>query len=155
MNEIKEIMSKPLRTVKVGTTLTEAQDVMSTYRLRHLPVVDEFSDIVGIVSQRDLQKQRGADVRIELLMSNPVKYVDQNSKLRPLILTMLEQKISCVVVRNGKDNPVGIITTDDILCYVTRLSENEIEGHRSLFEIFSLTTVNEVIKSLAVWGFNF
>ncbi len=150
MKTIQDIMSKQLIKISAETTIRETLALMSKNSLRHLPVVDEFSDIVGIVSQRDLVTDKTPDSPIGALISSPVIYVEQDSSLRELILKMLGHKISCVVIRNGPDNPVGIVTTDDILWYLAHMLENNAEKDRSLSDIFNFATIAELVQRLTV-----
>lgn len=50
---IKEVMSSPLITIKAEQSILEANGLMETWGLRHLPVT-KYGRIVGVVSIRDL-----------------------------------------------------------------------------------------------------
>ncbi|MBI5136182.1 MAG: CBS domain-containing protein [Nitrospirae bacterium] len=49
----KTVMSSPLITIDINQTLTDANEIMSEKRIRHL-VVTERGTVVGIISVRDL-----------------------------------------------------------------------------------------------------
>lgn len=51
--KVREIMTKPVLFVREDDTLNEALQLMTTRRIRHLPVLRD-SDVVGIVSIGDL-----------------------------------------------------------------------------------------------------
>jgi len=51
--KVKEIMSSPLITVTNDMTLMECARVMKEQRIHHLPVVDENSDVIGMISAND------------------------------------------------------------------------------------------------------
>jgi CBS domain-containing protein len=53
-NEIGALMSKPLITVNLNSTLAEAAELMTNYKIRRVPVKDG-DEFVGIITQRDLQ----------------------------------------------------------------------------------------------------
>lgn len=153
----KDIMTKKLITVSGETSLVDTMSLMSERRIRHMPVVDEFSKVVGIVSQRDLQMSfpaimNATEAPIKLFMTSPVKYLDQDTTLRKVIFRMLENKISCVVVGNDQADAVGIITTDDILWYFAELLNDENEKHRTFWDIAKLQTIGEVARRLADVG---
>ncbi len=65
---VESVMSTPVRTVEVGSSLIRALGTMLAGRIRRLPVVDGQGDVVGVVTQRDLlravfmewQHERGA-----------------------------------------------------------------------------------------------
>lgn len=50
---VGEVMSQPVTSCHPGTTLAECQAIMTTKRLRHLPVVDN-GELVGIISIGDI-----------------------------------------------------------------------------------------------------
>jgi CBS domain-containing protein len=66
---VREIMSSPLVYVTPATSLDECMGVMTERRIRHLPVLGDNRDVLGIVSIGDLVKYRSKqqDVRIRLL----------------------------------------------------------------------------------------
>ena len=51
--QIKDIMSKTLIAVPMGSPVASAANIMKQNRIRHLPVVDEMDIIIGIISKRD------------------------------------------------------------------------------------------------------
>jgi CBS domain-containing protein len=59
-----EIMSAPVVTTPPSTTVTEAMEIMTDRRFRHLPVVDG-GRILGLVSIGDLVKRRIEEAEAE------------------------------------------------------------------------------------------
>lgn len=53
---VSEVMSKNIHTVKEGTAVSQALDLMSKSDIRRLPVVNQNDELVGIVSIGDLAK---------------------------------------------------------------------------------------------------
>ncbi len=51
--KLKDIMSKPLKTIGPNATLTEASRMMAKHNLRRLPVMENKA-LVGIVTERDI-----------------------------------------------------------------------------------------------------
>ena len=66
---VREVMSSPLVYVTPETSLDECMAVVTERRIRHLPVLDDNRDVLGIVSIGDLVKYRSKqqDVQIRLL----------------------------------------------------------------------------------------
>lgn len=51
---VEELMTRDVLSVRPATPLYEAARYMAARWIRHLPVIDEDGDILGMVSQRDL-----------------------------------------------------------------------------------------------------
>ena len=58
---VSDFMSTRMHTLRRNDNLTIADDLMKQERVRHLPVLDEYGDLCGVVTQRDLF--RGAVLR--------------------------------------------------------------------------------------------
>ncbi len=57
---VRDIMSAPVITGRSSLSIREAMHIMSSRRIRHLPIVDE-GELAGLVSQGDLVKAIIAD----------------------------------------------------------------------------------------------
>jgi CBS domain-containing membrane protein len=128
---VKEIMTKEVSTLGRNDTLDSADDIMTLERIRHLPVLDE-GRVVGVVSQRDLfrsalaaalgygekaQKMLLRTIRVKEVMSEPAITVSPEASAKEATRLMLEHKIGCLPVVEGR-TLVGIVTETDILRYV-------------------------------------
>jgi len=122
-------MTKDVVTLERNEKLTVADDVMRLGRIRHLPIVDEDGALAGIVSQRDLfhsglmralgygshAKDRAMDLLVlKEAMKTEVVTITPAAPLAEAAKTMLERKIGCVVVVEGK-KIVGILTESDFV----------------------------------------
>ena len=54
MKQVRDLMSRPVQTLTRNDKLSIADTTMRANRIRHLPVLDEYGRLVGILSQRDL-----------------------------------------------------------------------------------------------------
>lgn len=54
--KVEKIMSKPLRVVKADTTIEEAAKAMQENKIKRLPVVNEYNELIGILSEGDIMK---------------------------------------------------------------------------------------------------
>jgi len=110
-------------------SLSAAQEMMRTHRIRHLPVL-ESGQIVGLLSHRDLllvETLPGVsptDVRVEEAMVMDVVTVAPDAPIGEVIESMLERKIGSVVVTEG-DRVVGVFTTIDALRALHELLEEK------------------------------
>src|SRR6187431_1896390 len=126
---VRDLMTKDVVTLDRNEKLTVADDVMRLGRIRHLPVIDEDGALAGIVSQRDLfhsgllralgYGSHAKEQAMELLvlkeaMKTEVVTITPAAPLAEAAKVMLERKIGCVVVVEGK-KIVGIITESDFV----------------------------------------
>lgn len=56
---IEDVMTTPVESVTDDLRLQEAAEMMTTYRINHLPVRDSGGDYVGIVSTTDVRETVG------------------------------------------------------------------------------------------------
>jgi len=54
---IKEIMTKDVITVPVGTSLKEAEKILQKHKIEKLPVVDENFNLKGLITYKDILKR--------------------------------------------------------------------------------------------------
>ena len=126
---VRDVMTKDVATLGRNEKLAVADDVMRLGRIRHLPVIDEDGALAGIVSQRDLfhsgllralgfgshAKDRAMDLLVlKEAMKTEVVTVAPSAPLTEAAQTMLERRIGCLVVVEGK-KIVGIITESDFV----------------------------------------
>ena len=147
----KEVMTKKLVTIPLGSRLAEALEIMDEKRIRHLPVVDASGKIVGILSQKDFAHLENIPFRVEHFMKSPVEFVSEETPLRSAIFHMLEKKISALLMADERGCAVGVVTTDDLLWYLAQLLEKESNKH-PLSSIFSIRTLGEIANQLNLVG---
>ncbi|MFO7177590.1 MAG: CBS domain-containing protein [Pseudomonadota bacterium] len=126
---VRDVMTRDVVTLYRNDKLAVADDVMRLGRIRHLPVLDETGQLVGIVSQRDLfysgliralgygtRAQRAAldSVAVKDAMQPNVVTTTPDTPLREAAETMLTRKIGCLVVLEGS-KIVGILTESDFV----------------------------------------
>jgi len=126
---VRDVMTKDVATLGRNEKLVVADDVMRLGRIRHLPIVDEDGGLAGIVSQRDLFHSgllralgygtHAKEHAMELLvlkeaMKTEVATVTPDAPLSEAARLMLERKVGCLVVVEGK-KIVGIVTESDFV----------------------------------------
>ena len=126
---VRDVMTKDVATLGRNEKLNVADDVMRLGRIRHLPIVDEDGALAGIVSQRDLFHSgllralgygtHAKDQALGLLvlkeaMKTDVATITPSAPLGEAAKLMLERKIGCLVVTEGK-KIVGILTESDFV----------------------------------------
>lgn len=125
-----DLMTENPRTIRPTDPVSEAIDALQSMEIRHLPVVDDEGNLVGMLSDRDLGPlmrsfTEGADAermilplsqrRVVDFMSADVVSVDPDADVADVIETMLEQRIGAVPVVDGEGDVVGIISYVDVL----------------------------------------
>lgn len=151
--QIKDLMTKTLIAVPMGSPVAAAADIMEANRIRHLPVVDDMDVIVGIISKRDFTLLENLEeIPVEQVMNSPIYYIDQDTPLRSAIFKMLEHKISSLLISDENDDAVGIITTDDLLGYLVHLLDTNNKERTPFFSLLDTQTLGEVARQLSLAG---
>lgn len=123
---VADVMSKNI----ISVTASEVTDIfivlnlMRRHRIRHLPVLNELKQLVGIVTPKTIRKVfKPVDMlRSRLvceLMETQVIQAAPLTNVLDIALLMAQNKVSCVVITEEntelKKYPVGIITEVDIV----------------------------------------
>lgn len=150
---LKKVMTENLVIIPAGSPLKEALTIMAEKRFRHLPVVNENNEILGVILKTPLLSlQELENIPVEEAMCTQIYSIDQHAPLRQALFKFLEKKISCLIVVGKSQQVAGIITTDDLLWYLSTLLEDA-KGKRFLYSsLFDLQTVGEVAQHLANIG---
>ncbi|RIJ66694.1 acetoin utilization AcuB family protein [Rummeliibacillus sp. POC4] len=122
---IEEIMKTKIFTLKSDNTIKDALRIMRANKIRHLPIVNDENNLVGLLTERDLKNALPSPLvkktveniyeqNLEKLMitnpivCHPLDFVEETA------LIFYENRIGCLpVVSGGK--LVGIVTTNDLL----------------------------------------
>lgn len=134
MFSLEVIMTTDLITTTPDATLADARFKMSRNRIRHLPVVDDAGNLVGLLTQsdvlastdsilRDMENRIHArDVMVHDVMVTKIATVESSASLRQAALFLEDRRIGCLpVVDDGK--LVGIITDTDFVGVAINLLE--------------------------------
>ncbi|QSX09071.1 acetoin utilization AcuB family protein [Alkalibacter rhizosphaerae] len=122
---VENIMIKKVITLRPDSTISEAMVLMQKNRIRHLPVVDDNNQILGIISDRDvrdaspsvlLPETDNSYLRLsvskimtqDLITGSPLDFIED------VAATFYEYKISCLPITN-QDKLLGIVTESDLL----------------------------------------
>ena len=102
-------------TIKVGSTVSDALNMMREYHIGGIPVVDGDNNLVGIVTNRDLRFERNLSRRIDEVMTKEnLITTTQSTNLEEAAEILQRHKIEKlpVVDKNGK--LIGLVTYKDI-----------------------------------------
>ncbi len=141
LRTVKDIMSEQVVCLQEQDNLTRAMEVMQRGKFRHVPVVDEQSRLVGIISDRDVLRHlpfRGGQRRpqteifrgglfdvdpnepviqqpVNRIMKRDVTHVPLGCSFRDAVKLLHEMRISCLPVTDDQKKPLGIITVTDVM----------------------------------------
>lgn len=122
----EELMTKKPKTVPTSAKVRDALHLLQTLDIRHLPVVNEAKELVGMLSDRDLRSARlppeaegnGSvlDLRVAEVMSADPLSVSPDTDVGELIDHLVEHKVGAVpVVDEESGELVGIVSYIDVL----------------------------------------
>src|SRR5574344_1266518 len=102
-------------TIRRGSTVQDALDIMADYHIGGIPVVDEDNHLVGIVTNRDLRFERHLDKKIDDVMTKDnIVTTHQQTDLIAAAKILQEYKIEKLPVVDKDNHLVGLITYKDI-----------------------------------------
>lgn len=129
--KVENLMTAAPEKIDVTASVSEAFDRLFELDVRHLPVVNEDDDLIGMLSDRDLRSyslplmnnfenadtynERG-DAPVSDIMQGDVMSVDPTEEITEVIRLMIDHKIGALpVVDPIRGSLVGIISYIDIL----------------------------------------
>lgn len=121
MTRVSDAMTRDPLTVTPRADAAHALGMMRERKIRHLPVVDDDGELIGIVSERDLlrnalidEEEQGIHSRIELFYTRDPETIEEDAPLADAARTLLDNKFGCLPVMKGHDL-VGILTEADFV----------------------------------------
>ena len=126
---VRDVMGRDVKTLNHNDKLTIADELMRMDRIRHLPVIDDEEELVGIVSQRDLfrsalaralgygeraQQKLMDQLLVKEVMTKPVRTIGSDAPIAEAARLMSDKKIGCLVVTQG-ERIAGILTEGDFV----------------------------------------
>ena len=102
-------------TIPLGSTVSQALDIMAEYHIGGIPVVDGEKHLVGIVTNRDLRFERRLDRPVDEIMSKDnLVTTHQQTDLIAAAQILQENKIEKLPVVDKDNHLIGLITYKDI-----------------------------------------
>jgi len=129
---VEEIMRTEIVTLKKDDTIESALKILIKNHIRHIPIVDDENNVIGIISDRDirdaspsiLNKNNGYDALlnpVEKIMTKNVITIHPLDFVEEISAIFYEREIACLpVTKEGK--LVGIITEKDMLYKLIQLT---------------------------------
>lgn len=161
-NEIKFHSTARFEVIHWAENMKKAFTMMEELSVRHLPVVDDNSSIVGMLSDRDVKRA----MKVELLsyvsgktpdpkfdldsvvrdyMSWPVETISDDQTVADAAKSMIDKKMSSLVVTQGS-LAVAIITSEDLLKVLLEKPQNSLQA---LKDNIASALYNSPVSSIA------
>lgn len=134
---VADLMTSDLFTLLEDDNITVADEMMKWRNIRHIPVVNDQFEIVGIITNRDILKisvsalagishrdQRSLHDKVKAkdIMQKKILTVPENTPLFTAAKLLTANKIGCLPIIN-KGKLVGIITEADFVKFFTKKVE--------------------------------
>lgn len=136
---VADLMHTKVFTVEEDALIERVFFLMHYEKIRHIPVVNRKSEVIGIVSDRDLYKALGpknnsnvieesgdkaamhvVPQKVRHIMHRAVITINPNEQVTDAAAVMAKHRIGALpVVKDGK--LAGILTTTDLLRYFSRI----------------------------------
>jgi acetoin utilization protein AcuB len=129
---VEEIMKTNVVTLSPTNLIEDAMHLMETKNIRHIPIINEDTQLVGIVTLsdirdaapsifranehlEDLQRPIDSIMKKDVITGHPLDFVEE------IAAVFYDHKISCIpITNNGK--LVGIVTETDLLRTLVELT---------------------------------
>ena len=113
----QDVMTQPVKTIGIETTITEAGQRMTTYGVNVLPILDEKDRYVGLVSRELIQKaifHRLGKMAVKDIMQTDAYVANPDTPFHDIEGAMIERNQRFVPVVKGP-KVLGVITRTDLL----------------------------------------
>jgi acetoin utilization protein AcuB len=134
---VVDVMTKDPLIVTPSETIAQADELMTTNKIRQLPVVNE-RDLVGIITDRDIRsllsgsllsapegREKALRTRIAEVMTTDPLRLSPDDNLQDAVELLINEKIGGIPVVDEAEGIVGIVTYVDVLrCFLNRLQED-------------------------------
>lgn len=144
VTKAKDIMTDNVVFVKRDTSLLEIAETMASHEISGIPVVDEESKVIGVISEKDFLSRMGAKSSMEFiarflkskgdipvpileqnaadLMTSPALTVNEDTTISEITNIFTAKNINRVPVINKEGRIVGIISRANILNFIPHTS---------------------------------
>jgi acetoin utilization protein AcuB len=128
---VSRSMTRKVITVNPDTTIFEAQELMATHRIRHLPVVVAGNTLVGIVTDRDLrsalpyrffkegltaaEREGLKNLRVKDIMTQKVITIPPAYTIQDALMVIQNARVGALPVVDDAGRLQGILSVRDLL----------------------------------------
>ena len=117
--KVKQFMTDGIEALAPNETVLNASRLMKKYDIGSLPVIDESSQVIGIVTDRDIVVRVFADIlpmntKVEDIMTHPVHTIIETAEVGEAISLMANKQVRRLPVVDNNHKLVGMISLGDL-----------------------------------------
>jgi len=128
--KIEEIMSEEVTCINLDDRLSVVRELFIKHKFHHLMVTDSKNQLIAVISERDYLKATNSNLelpaanekdlamlnkRVHQIVTKKLVAIKQFSPFSEAIKTFHDTGMSCLPVINSNNQPVGVITSRDII----------------------------------------
>ncbi len=143
---VEAIMKTEVIKLQPHENIETALKLLNQFHIRHIPIVDEQDQVIGIVSDRDVRDaspsifhlnpdQNELQNTLEKIMTTPVITVHPLDFVEETASIFYEHEISCVPVTKS-NKLVGIVTEKDMLYTMIQLTGVHVQSSQIELKVF-------------------
>ncbi len=137
-SRVRTSMTSQPVSISSDVSIADAQEVMRSWGMRHLPVVDG-EELVGVISDRDILRSfalhKAPSTQVAEVMTRSPYQVKQDVGVAIVAKTMAINKFGCAIVTDFSGRVVGIFTTTDALQLLAKILHEPQERDYSLMRL--------------------
>ncbi len=132
-----DIMSKNVITISPDDSIDIAKKIFNEKKFRHLPITNPDKTLFGIVSERDILKQKLINLenpssKVTIIKNLPIRKTltaFPRTPIRDIAKIMFDERVGCIPILSKEDYTIqGIVTRSDILKAIINMSILELYG---------------------------
>ena len=128
---VSRSMTIKVVTIRPEATILEAQKMMATHQIRHLPVIDGEDRLIGVVTDRDVrsilpydcykdpgcteEQEKVAGLKIKDIMAVEPLTISPSDTIQDALLLIQEKRVGAFPVVDDTGKLKGIISVRDLL----------------------------------------
>lgn len=117
--EVKQFMTDHIEALTINETVLTASRLMKKYNIGSIPVIDETSQIIGIITDRDIVIRVFADIlpmntKVNEAMTQPVYTIVETAEVGEAISLMADKQVRRLPVVDANNKLVGMISLGDL-----------------------------------------
>ncbi|GIO24445.1 acetoin utilization AcuB family protein [Oceanobacillus sp. J11TS1] len=157
---VEELMNRNMITLPPNATIREALQLLEKYKIRHITIVDEEMQVLGIVSDRDVRDASPSifldasdfsilNKEISTIMSSPVITIHPMDFVEEIAYIFYDKEIACLPVVS-QNRLVGVVTEKDMLYKLIQLTGTHEQS--SLIEVKVPDQPGQLPRVASVFG---